>query len=587
MTARAPAAVAMRYVAWAVLIAAFVWGGWLVRVWTFDVTKPIRFHGDVENAVAIGRLVVMNAAMKNETVAPTRPATVEHLNSLRPNWPQLFSSYLGTYDAEYRRALAKGEFVDSTFRLDYPPGRLLVVSAWCKLVADGRGLVFRYGDDMVAPMLAVNTLHELLAAAGAGALVWQALRRSGATPFAAEALALWAGALLWFNPALILDAHGWPQWDAWVLPYTLWAAFFAMRDRWLASGALLALGALFKGQVLLIAPLFLLWPLYRLRIDAAVRLVIGMTATFAIAMSPWLVFRGDAFAIWWAAVAIVLTSALAFWPRRGTFGIAWWIVATAALGWLALASVGAGAIAFPLAVLMTALLAGIAAFWRRRRFAICLASTALIVFGAGVAFDASFAWLHVGFQTDRYPVLHQGNTVNLPAILERFYSYGSDSPLMIGETTYSLRKLLRGLAYAGLAVAALGVALRERSRDANLLVGFVAAWVVLYALMPQMHERYLVWAAATSAMLAARSVGGFLLHVTLTALQSAMLLCSMIGSAGMTNDPRFGELHFALRGLVPAAGWSTLTLSGVLLVWSFARSRPRVIDTAGTSPAAA
>ena len=56
---------------------------------------------------------------------------------------------------------------------------------------------------------------------------------------------------------MILDAHGWPQWDVWILPFYLFAALAALKNRWFWCGCLLALGAMLKGQLLFVAPLFL------------------------------------------------------------------------------------------------------------------------------------------------------------------------------------------------------------------------------------------------------------------------------------------------------------------------------------------
>lgn len=565
---------AARYVVWTLLTVALVWCGLLLRDWTFASTAPIRFRGDVENAVVIGRRVMINAS--RAAAASTQPSTApvgrSYMNLASPTWPQLWSSFVGTYDAEYERAATRGEVADASFRLDYPPGRLLIVSAWAKHTTDRRGFAFGYSDAMVEPMLGVNSAHEFLAAAGAAALVWEALRRAGASPLKAEALGIASGALLWFNPALILDAHGWPQWDAWVLPYTLWASFFALRNRWVATGALLAVGSLFKGQVLLIAPLFALWPLFQFRFGAVARLVIGMAAAAGLAGVPWMILRGQPFAMPWAAIAVSLSFAIAFWPKSRVMRGEWIGLGVLLFGWLALACLGVGPIALPAAVVACGAYCTLAAMMKRGRLPLALAATATILFTGGLIFDGSFAWLRVGFQTDRYPVLHLGNTVNLAAILERFYGYGSDSPIAIGDTNVSLRILLRWSAYAAVAVASLGIALRDRARDANVLVGFAAAWTALYALMPQMHERYLVWGAAMSSLLVARSIGGLFVCLAISALQSAMLLCSMIEAHGMTNDPTFGPIHFVVRGMSPAAGWATLTLAGLLLVWSFRRS---------------
>ena len=81
---------------------------------------------------------------------------------------------------------------------------------------------------------------------------------------------------------MILDAHGWPQWDVWILPFYLFAALAALKNRWFWCGCLLAAGAMLKGQLLFVAPFFVLWPLWQKRWASALRVLAGFTATAAL-----------------------------------------------------------------------------------------------------------------------------------------------------------------------------------------------------------------------------------------------------------------------------------------------------------------
>ena len=58
-----------------------------------------------------------------------------------------------------------------------------------------------------------------------------------------------AALFFWFDPALIWNAHCWPQWDSWVLPFFLWAIVAASWDCWFIAGALIAAGADLPGQM--------------------------------------------------------------------------------------------------------------------------------------------------------------------------------------------------------------------------------------------------------------------------------------------------------------------------------------------------
>jgi len=62
------------------------------------------------------------------------------------------------------------------------------------------------------------------------------------------ACGLLAAMLMWLNPAILMDANVWPQWDVWVLPPFLLAALLASVEWWFAAGLVFGLGTMFKGS---------------------------------------------------------------------------------------------------------------------------------------------------------------------------------------------------------------------------------------------------------------------------------------------------------------------------------------------------
>jgi hypothetical protein len=94
--------------------------------------------------------------------------------------------------------------------------------------------------------------------------------------------------LFWLNPAVLWNDHAWPQRDVWLVPFFLFAALFASMNRWLLCGAMLAIGTLFKGQILLVAPMFILWPLFMRRWLDATLAAGGLILTLALCSLPWL-----------------------------------------------------------------------------------------------------------------------------------------------------------------------------------------------------------------------------------------------------------------------------------------------------------
>ena len=143
-----------------------------------------------------------------------------------------------------------------------------------------------------------------------------------------------------------------------------------------------------------------------------------------------------------------------------------------------------------------------------------------------------------------------------------------------------LGPFLKTLASIGIALCALALSIQIRRRDPNALIAFAAAWTLLYALLPQMHERYLVWGAVVSAVMVTRGVGGLLVHLVLTAMQFSMILFAMATSYG--RGERIEALQpwlWVFEGLHPDAGYIVLTLAFVLLCWSFRRSVPKLPKT--------
>src|SRR6266478_4761314 len=117
-----------------------------------------------------------------------------------------------------------------------------------------------------------------------------------------------AASVAWLEPSMILDGHGWPQWDVWILPFYLFAALAALKNRWFCCGCLIAAGAMLKGQLLFVAPFFVLWPLWQKRWTRALRVLAGFTATTGLIVWPWLLQTPSA---WIAFIAIAGVSLLA------------------------------------------------------------------------------------------------------------------------------------------------------------------------------------------------------------------------------------------------------------------------------------
>jgi hypothetical protein len=470
-------------------------------------------------------------------------------------------------------------------------------------------------------------------------------------PFFAGCIAgLFAALLLWFNPGIIVSAYGWPTWDMWVVPMFLLAALLAASDRWFSAGVALGVGAMFKGQQFTVAPIFLLWALMLGRFAGALRFVVGAVAAFALIASPWLLSYVPSDLLASARQAQLANGQQAWQAPIGLFNLPR-VLDWPAISWVA--GVVVVAIVFPIgarhrritknkhqrtiALAVLAILACVAVIWpwllaRNRPHLVtglvCSIAVATLVVvvrprtvpvvaagAAGTAlllcmdlFHGSHAWWDCGFHygTVHWPWMITGFTDNLPGILK--IHYGWTDPSMIAATVpdhlmlgrwpaepmdITIGQLLVGIYIITLLLSGIGVGAHARRRDRRLLVALVAPWLMFFCFPPQIHERYLLFAAGAACLCAGVSVGMTLLGVFLSLVTFIMTLhCMMIGAAehdpanidrfGQELSQRFPHLFSAdgggkvfdfLQGTHPDLAWAVLLCAGIFLYYSLAPTR--------------
>jgi len=463
------------------LVASFIvmlfLGGVQLRRWAGEKTRHVRFQHDIVNGFYWG----------SETLAEARKLSPD--GSSAESWPAFFRGYLALYDR------VKDDAYEDDYGLDYPPLRLLAMSVWAKQVRSEFPGVDDDHPKLVNPLLKMNLLCELISAVAIFLLVcfWvQRSARATRSPFLrglpprhrASICGLAAASVAWLEPSMILDAHGWPQWDVWIVPFYLFAVLAALKNRWFLCGALLAAGAMFKGQLLFVAPFFVLWPLWQKRWTRALRMLAGFIATAALVVSPWLLRTPAA----WIAVATVAGLSWLFLLRRGLLHRSAWI---------------AGVI-------------GCAAF----------------VIGAFTG--GSFSWLQIGFVygSEHYPYLFISSCYNLPSLLSNV-GWSLKDPFWsahFGSLHFdlTLQWTLRLLYLGALALCARGVARHMRDRDPRALIAIAAPWLLMFALLGQMHERYLMWGAVISAVALGVSVRLSVIHFIISAASTLMIVHVML-----------------------------------------------------------
>lgn len=502
-------------------------GGVWVRALTWEYTAPIRFRGDLASAFRWGLLA-------NRT------------------------GYLRLYDEVASAGLARRP-------VDYPPLRLLVMSLWARWVASHHGRAYATSA-AVMPLRMLNLVCEILTAAGLGLLVcrWSA---SGVDPPRARRRRFLPGVgaalVFWFNPAVILDAHGFPQWDVWALPFFVGAVLLSCAGWWFTSGAVIALGATLKGQLLLVAPLFVLWPLFARRWEAIPRWVIGFCAGAAAIVSPWLL--RDPAAAGWLILAVAILVALDSWGRGPALTPRWWeTVCTAAIlpAWAWFLS--ARPLAAGLAAMFGLVLIAAARILPRRHWLLAVPAALVVAALVGAwLFNGSFGWLSVGFGHGvmRFPVLARSHVANIPAILGSAFGWtAKDAVLWLpGMATVGIKAVL-AVGYAlTLALCARAAARNERGRDARFLIAVTAPWALFFTLLPQMLSRYLVWGAGLTAVAVAVGPAPTLAHAVLTLVATAMIAATMFRVSPL-------PMPAVLRWLTdPAAGLAVASAAALLL----------------------
>ena len=503
----------------ALLIATILVTGIQLRRWIADTTRHVRYQHDIVNGFYWGSEVLKEARRSSPD---ERSAN---------SWAGFLHGYFALYDRVEDKAY------EEDYALDYPPLRLLVMAIWAKQVRNTFPEVDDGHPKLVNPLLKINSLCELLSAVAIFLLVRLCLRRSRKTrspvldflpqQHRASICGLAAASAAWLEPSMILDAHGWPQWDVWILPFYLFAALAALKNRWFWCGCLLAVGAMLKGQLLFVAPFFVFWPLWQKKWLATLRLLAGFVVTTALIVSPWLLRTPAA----WIAVATVAgMSSLVVLRYKLPHGAAW--------------------------------LAGI---------------IGCAVFVIGALTGGSFAWLQVGFiyGTEHYPYLFISSCYNLPSLLSKVGWSLKDSFLSahLGSLhlDITLQWTLRLLYLVALALCARGIARHLRDRDPRVLIAIAAPWLLMFALLGQMHERYLTWGAVVSAVALGVSVRLSIIHFILSAASTAMIVDVMLTDKKL--DATLPAID-VLKHIGPYASIVVLTCVAVYLWETIARRIP-------------
>lgn len=470
---------------WVLVIAMAIGLGLGARVWTWQETGRIRFSLDFQNGYRWGSEVMRDAGLIGpQAEQGDKPGQIE-------TWSRFLAAYVNIYDRVYSEAADR----NNDYWLDYPPLRLLIMSVWTKGIRERQPTLEVPASHDVIPMLKFNVCVEFISALSMFFLVRLWVRRlRERTPdrkwFASpDKLAFVAALLVWFNPASLINSHGWPQWDIWILPFFILAALAGSCSRWILCGLMLGAAAFLKGQILIVAAFFPLWALFAEGPHAAFRVLAGWVGMFVGIASPWLLKGLGAFS-WPTAFALVGS------------GVAWMMIR------------------------------------RRPRElpAVIMVGVVLLLVLGYVAPMSSFTWLEIGFHygSNRYLEMFSGAVYNIPSTLAGLGWNISDPILSFTLSPESrvvlptIRTLLMVVYFASLVLAAFAMAYHARRRRPEVLLAMAVPWLIMFAWLGQMHERYLLWGAVMSAAAAILNPTLFGLYAVLSVGTVCMILTVML-----------------------------------------------------------
>ncbi|MBV8780289.1 MAG: hypothetical protein JO353_02725, partial [Phycisphaerae bacterium] len=362
--------------------------------------------------------------------------------------------------------------------------------------------------------------------------------------------------------------------------------WLASIDWWFTAGLCIVTAAMFKGQVLMVAPVLFLWPVFGGRFGAAIRAVIGFAFGTALLASIWLLPNFAAL-LWVLSIALATLGWIAIVRRRSWRNrFAWptWsvlplfaIVARPLLG----STLDRPAQALLIAFLFTPLVAR----WTRRLggwmwTAAMSAGAALVAVGA---FGGTWSWMIIGFffPTYHFSDMSRGAS-NIAQILQAQYHWSLFQivfhftlPGSEKSDAVTMKQLLITIYAITVVLCAIGAAIQTRRRSARAMIGLCAPWILMYTVLPQMHERYLMWGAIAGVMVVGVSLSMTLLQLIIITLASMPIYRSLLER----NPPFDLQMLRSIREALTGTPWM-LALAAVIYLYAALAptARPRILN---------
>jgi hypothetical protein len=319
-----------------------------------------------------------------------------------------------------------------------------------------------------------------------------------------------------------------------------------------------------------------LWPLFGGRFAAAIRIVLGFLFAGALCASPWLVSTQHAWE--WIGWILLLAIVLVMfglcrgktWPPRRRLWPIWGGIFIIAFVVRPFGLSNLYALALGLAIAATPWLA------RHLKLSGTITWLATIVtaciFLSAFSFNGTWTWYSVGFEfpTRHFLNMANGGSSNMAAILGEHYDWHLEDPVFqIDHVDVPMKTFLVAIYGVTLVLCAIGASFHHRRNDPRVLISITAPWVLTFAILPQMHERYLMWGAAVCGVGLATSLGMGLMGLVIAGISLVM-----VGRDLLSRDQDFLPLTYQFfAGTHVGIGWMVALAAAVYLFVALAPAR--------------
>jgi hypothetical protein len=187
------------------------------------------------------------------------------------------------------------------------------------------------------------------------------------------------------------------------------------------------------------------------------------------------------------------------------------------------------------------------------------------------------------YGSEHYPYLVISSCYNLPSLLSQL-GWSLKDPFCsvnLGSLHFylTLQWTLRLLYLGTLTVCAYGAARQVRDRDPRVLIAITAPWLLMFALLGQMHERYLVWGAVISAVALGVSFRLSIIHFIISAASTAMIVHVML------IDKKFEATLWAIDLLKHVRSFASVLVVACVAVYLWNTLRLPVLQRRAPRPA--